>query len=186
MLIEGIVLRDIVKEPSECNEEELEGFLRLVSKGEQVENSGLKERIGNRGVLLAFHYENGILVGVIGLREPSGAYKRKVFGEAGVSEETDNYDLEIGWAFVEKEYRSKSVCPNLIQRISDASKFRNFFATAHEDNTSIHRVLEKTGFKRIGRPYAGRENKRCQLFVRSKIPDHELIPREVRTLQGKS
>jgi RimJ/RimL family protein N-acetyltransferase len=178
--MERKVLPDVVKQPSECSEEELESFHRLVLKGDQVENSGLKERIRRNGALLAFHYENGVIIGVTGLKKPNKAHKEKIFGQAAVSEEADNYDLEIGWAFVEKEYRGKGVCPHLIQEIFDSSKSQNFFATAREDNTSVHRVLEKRGFKKIGRPYAGRDNRRCQLFVKSPMPDHELIRGKLR------
>lgn len=158
---------DKIKEPSECSEKELEDFRKLVLKGKQVETLGLRERIRNKGKLLAFHYEKGLLVGVVGLKQPIEEYKRWVFREAGVIEDVDNFDLEIGWAFTEKEYRGQGICPRLIQKVFKLSKSKKFFATAHTDNVSVNRVLQKTGFKKIGKRYLGRKNKACQLFVRT-------------------
>jgi len=159
---------DKVKEPPKCSKKELENFYQLVLRGEQVENSGLRNRI-KRAKLLAFHYEEKNLVGIASLKRPNKTYKKKVFIEAGVSEESDKYNLEVGWAFTMDEYRGKGICCGLIQKIVDASGSQNIFATTRTDNLPMQRILEKNGFQKIGKPYPGRTKKYyLQLYTRSK------------------
>jgi RimJ/RimL family protein N-acetyltransferase len=165
---EDRVLCDKIKKPSDCSQKDIDDFYELVLKGGQVEPAGLKERIRRRGRLLAFHYDENDLVGVVGLKKPNEGYKEMIFRKAGVPEEKDNYVLEVGWAFTMKAYRGRGICPRLIHGIFDSTKSQSFFATAHLDNISVHRVLEKTGFKKIGEPYRGRTGEFCQLFTISK------------------
>ena len=157
-----------IKEPSECSKEEIENFYQLVLKGGQVEVSGLGNRI-KRAKLLAFHYEENTLVGIAALKQSNQTYKKKVFRKAGVSEDSDKYNLEVGWAFTMCEYRGKGICSSLVQKIVDASGSANIFATTTTDNLQMQRILTKNGFEKVGERYRGRTNEYClQLFTRSK------------------
>jgi RimJ/RimL family protein N-acetyltransferase len=160
-------MHDIIKEPSECSEKEIEDFFLLVKKGGEVGLHGLVERI-ERAKYLAFHYEQDELVGIVGLKRPSENYKNKVFRNAGVPKEGKKYSLEIGWAYTDRSYRSKGICTILVQKILEKFESESFYATVRIDNVAMHKVLKKTGFKGIGKLYQGRTNNYIQLFVRTK------------------
>lgn len=159
---------DKIRETSNCNKQEIENFHQLVLNGGQVEVSGLRNRI-RRAKLLAFHYEKNTLVAITALKRPNETYKKDVFRKAGVSEESDKYNLEVGWAFTVEEYRGKGICSGLVQKIVNKSKSEAIFATTKKHNLQMHRILKKNGFQKIGKPFRGRTNGYyLELFVRSK------------------
>lgn len=157
---------DKIKEPSECSKKELEDFYQLVLEGEQVEISGLRDRI-KTAKLLAFHYEGNILVGIAALKHPNETYKKKVFKKAGVPEKSDQYNLEIGWVFTKPKYENRGIASGLVRKIVDIFESQNLFAMTKKGHLSMQRILEKNLFRKIGKPYQGRNGKYClQLFTR--------------------
>lgn len=154
-----------IKKLSECNEEEINNFLQLVERSEEVERYELRKRI-ERAVLLAFHYENNILVGIAAIKQPYKTYAKRIFKKAGVSEKYNNYKLEIGWAFTIPEYRRNRICFNLIKKLISTLQLQNIFATTRTDNLSMQKILVRNGFKKIGDSYLGRTGVyRIQLFM---------------------
>jgi len=159
---------DKIKEPSECSEKEIEDFYQKVIDGEQVDPFGLRDKI-KRASLLAFHYEENTLVGIAALKRPNETYKKEVFRKAGVSKESDKYNLEIGWAYTTKEYRGRGICSGLIQKLIVASASQNIFATTKTDNLPMQKILKRNGFQKTGKSYQGRTSGyHLQLFARSK------------------
>lgn len=158
-----------IREPSKCSQEELENFYQKVLKSEQVQKAGLRSRI-KRAKILAFHYEENTLVSIAALKQPDEDYKKRVFRNAGVSEEADKYNLELGWVFTEKEYRGKGIGSGLVQRIIDEFGSQNIFSTTEtrrEDELPMTRILEKNGFEKLGKPYQGSLNRRnLQMYIR--------------------
>lgn len=160
---------DKIKEPSECSEKEIKDFYQKVLEGGQVDPFGLKDRI-KRAALLAFHYEENTLVGITALKRPDETYKKEVFRKAGVSKESDKYNLEIGWAYTTKEYRGRGICSSLIQELIVASVSQNMFATTKTDNLPMQKILKRNGFQKTGKSYLGRTSGyHLQLFTRSKM-----------------
>lgn len=142
-----------IKKPSECSKQEVENFFDLVKKGDEVQTHGLKGLI-DKAIFLAFHYEKSALVGVVGLKQPNKSYKDKIFRKAGVPQESDNYDYEIGWAFTEIEYRGHRICPNLVDKLISKSPSQNIYATTK--NESMKKILKRKGFKKNGHKYNGK------------------------------
>lgn len=156
-----------IKKPSECNEEEKNNFIQLVKRGGEVERAGLRKRI-ERAELLAFHYENNNLVGIAAIKQPYKTYVEQVFKKAGVSEKYNTYKLEIGWAFTIPEYRSNSICSDLIKRLISTLQLKNIFATTRTDNLSMQKILVRNGFQKVGHLYLGSNcDYRLQLFILS-------------------
>lgn len=149
---------DKIKKPSECSEEEIENFYQLVIEGDQVDIYGLRDRI-KRAALLAFHYEGSTLAGIVAVKRPYEVYKEKVFQKAGVSQKTNEYNLEMGWAFTISEYREKNICSGLTRKLVSEFKSQNIFATVRTDNLATQKILARNGFEKIGEPYPGRQNK---------------------------
>lgn len=157
-----------IKKPLECSRKEIEGLFQLVQKGGEVDPSGLKTRI-KRAKYLAFQFDQNKLVGILGLKRPCEIYKKRVFKKAGLPKDAEKFDLEIGWAYTECLYRGRGICTNLIQLILSKSGNENLFATVRTENAAMCRVLEKTGFEKIGIPYKGRsKGYTLQLFARFK------------------
>lgn len=156
----------VIKSPTECTEEELDEFKGMVLKGEQVEEAKLEDRI-KRARHLAFKYDQNQLVGIAALKRPSDKYKQDVFKKAGIPEQAKDYELEIGWAFTEKEHRGRGVSGNLIRGLLEISEPHNIFATTRTNNKAMDRILLKHGFTQCGKPYLGRDcTYQLQLYVR--------------------
>jgi RimJ/RimL family protein N-acetyltransferase len=157
-----------IKEPSECSEKEIEDFYQKVLDGEQVDPFGLRDRI-KKAVLLAFHYEENTLVGIAALKRPNETYKKKVFRKAGVSKESDKYNLELGWAYTIKEYRGKGICSSLVQKLISALGSQNIFATTRTDNFPMQVILIKNGFQKTDKPFKRKNSTyNLQLFTRNR------------------
>jgi hypothetical protein len=156
-----------LKPPTKCHRKELDDFHRLALKSEQVESYRLGERI-RKAKLLAFHYIDDKLVGIVALKRPNETYKKGVFRKAGVNEESEKYSLELGWAFTLKKHRGSHICSNLVRKIVNVLGSQNMFATTRTNNLSMQKILMKNGFKKMGKPYKGRTDAYClRLFART-------------------
>lgn len=160
-------MSQIIKPPSECTEHEIKRFKEMVLQGCQVTEGGLEDLI-EQAALLAFHYEGDQLAGVAAVKNPRNEYKKRVFREAGVVEQADEFNLEIGWAFTLKEYEGRHINSNLIQKLIEKSESQNMFATASTTNNRMDRILTKFGFEKTGIPYQGRTDQ-LQLYRRHSI-----------------
>jgi len=154
----------IIKPPSECTDNEIIVFKGMVSQGRQVTERGLDDLI-KQAVFLAFHYEGDQLAGVAALKKPRKEYKSRTFQNAGVVEQADKFDLEIGWTFTLKEYEGLHICSNLIQNLIEKSQSHNMYATTSSKNSRMDRILTRFGFAKVGAPYRGRKGQ-LQLYLR--------------------
>jgi predicted GNAT family N-acyltransferase len=154
----------IIKPPSECTDNEMIGFKGMVLQGRQVTERGLDDLI-KQAVFLAFHYEGDQLAGVAALKKPRNEYKSRIFQKAGVVEQADKFDLEIGWAFTLREYEGRHICSNLIQNLIERSESQNMYATTSTKNSRMDRILSRFGFEKAGGPYKGRRDQ-LQLYLR--------------------
>ena len=161
-----------LKPPTECHTKELDDFHQLALESEQVKSCGLRNRI-ERAKLLAFHYREDTLVGIVALKRHNETYKKELFRKAGANEEHKKYILELGWAFTLKEHRGNHICSNLVKRVVTVYEFQNMFATTRTDNLSMQRILTKNGFRKLGKPYKGRADAHyLQLFTRKSVSDY--------------
>lgn len=159
---------NIIKKPLECSKKEKEDFYDLVVKCDEVDKNGLKERIEG-AKLLAFHYENINLVGTAALKCPDEDYKKDKFKRAGVAEQSDNYNLEFGWACTEEKYRRKGIGSGLIQQILNCEGSQCIYATTKERNNKMQNILEEKGFKKIGNHFLSSKGHYLLLFTRAII-----------------
>lgn len=142
----------VTKRPSECTVAECDGFAALVAAGGQVYVAGLRERIAGAD-RLAFHYRNGALAGVGGLKNLPLSYREGIFRQARSSLRAADFPLELGWVFVETAYRGTGISGSLVQALTEAAGDRNVYAISHTDNHPMHKSLERYGFGREGTPY---------------------------------
>ena len=154
------------KRPSECTSAELDSFAALVRLGGQVYTDGLRERIAAAD-RLAFHDQNGKLVGVAGLKNLPHSYRAGIFRQAQSARSAGDFPLELGWVVVAPDHRGRGISGRLVQALLEAALERNVYAISHTDNTPIHRALERHHFAREGVPYpsAIQPRQTVQLFI---------------------
>lgn len=155
-----------LKKPSDCNKRELSDFYKMVLEGEQVPARGLVDRI-EKAEMLAFHQEEGLLVGIAALKRPIQNYKKRIFAEAGVENESEKYKFEVGWVYTKPKYRRRGIAGRLVQLIVETYDSESMFATTLMDNSSMRKILERNQFRELGRQYQDKTGKYdLQLFAR--------------------
>lgn len=157
----------IVKAPKACASSELEQYVSLVRAGGQVEPIGLMARV-QRAHSLAFLRSGDELIGVAGLKFPSGNHRREVSSGAGFALSDAEFLFELGWVFVVPVARggkSYALCKPLVAAGADSG----VFATSQIGNKAMHATLAKLGFSRVGGSWlSGREPGNLWLFVRAR------------------
>lgn len=160
-----------VKPPSDCTPLELESFASLVIAGGEVQQNGLHQRIKN-AFLLGFASDKGQMVSVAAIKYPSRKHAKDVFESSGSVLSPDDYPLEYGWAFTEKSHQNQGLGTAVLEQLLKDSGNRSMWATTRETNQSIHRILERHGFVRNGKPIRGRSEKLI-LWSRKKSTQQE-------------
>jgi GNAT superfamily N-acetyltransferase len=145
----------IVKHPSECTAQEIQGFASLVAVGGEVQLTGLQERI-EKASLLGFAVENNDIVAVAALKRPNQNHTYDVFMSSGASLCANDYPFEYGWAFTDHSYRGRGFATVLLERLLAHSEGQRMWASTRETNQVIHGILMKHGFFQAGKPFPGR------------------------------
>ena len=140
-----------MRSPSEISSEDMSAIAQLIASGQEVSMSVVNRNLAN-AAKIAYATDKGKPIGVIVFKDPVQSYKEKVFDAAGVPELTDNYNLEIGYAYVMPEYRTQWVGINLCRNVLGEMNMP-IFATTREANTTINTILKFARFKQTGEPY---------------------------------
>ena len=146
-----------IDNPDNFNEEEKNEFIELLIKQGQVENPKL-DKI-NSSSFVCIVYADNVAIGIGALKN---VYK-KPFDYANVTNLKDDFELELGYLFVdsnqnENNFRGLGIGKNITQMLLKNVTDRNVFATTelHQANTMLH-ILKGVGFESIGSPYKGRK-----------------------------
>lgn len=143
-------MEKIIKVPEDCNDAELKSFEEMVTEGGEVALAGLRQRI-QRAEKLVF-INDGKCVAVGAIKNPNAGYKSRVFEKSGALEQ-GRYEYELGWLYVSEAARGKGYGRALMESFIHTLSGRACFATTREDNDSMHHLLIKFGFSKIGQPY---------------------------------
>lgn len=155
-----------VRAPVSWSKEDLAAFERLVRKGGEVTGFGLSDRITNAHVL-ACATVNGCLVAVAALKKPNPDYQKSVFEKAGTTENPNDWPAELGWIFVEPDYRKQGLATRLVTQLLADSGSMGIFATTRERNDPVLPLLSAFGFERSSEPYSSTEgNYNCVLHLK--------------------
>ena len=156
----------MIDKPTNFTEDQKNEFEALVKLGRQVDIKGLGSRL-NHSQLLGFYYVENQLTSIVAIKRPDFGYRNRVFQKSHVSERSDEFSLELGWAYTVNEYRGKGIGGELAQAILEKAPRINIFATTKTDNYRMQRILTKNGFISIGKPYAGNDNHKLILLIRN-------------------
>lgn len=158
-----------LKEPNECDEQELREFESLVRLGFAGSDHGLPARIATAKWLAFQSTVSGQVVAIAGLKQPKAEYTTETFAMAKSCAHPSEFGLELGWVFVIPSHQgcgiASRLCACLIKRILTSC----IFATTRPDNEPMIRILNTLHFRREGEPFF-RRTEDLALFLR---PSHE-------------
>ena len=146
------------KKPSECSVDELTSFESLVNKGGEVVGIGLSDRIRNAERLVFLVEDNGVLSGIAALKKPLTSYKKKVFNNAESKENPDEFTLEVGWIYVEEEFRGRKYSQLLLGEVLRLAGEKRVYATTRENNEAMSRTNLRFGLEQSGHPYKSNDD----------------------------
>ncbi len=154
-------------QPQACTAADLDSFCKLVVMGDQVDPSGLHQRVLAAHTLV-FLREGNTLAGIAAIKKPGKSYRRAVFKKADVLDE--GFELELGWVVVAAAYRGRNLSHHLVEA-AVSLVHDPLFATSRTDNAPMHKTLKRCGFARAGSPYPGiRPEEQIALFLRARQP----------------
>ena len=152
--------------PSDCTEQALADFEKLIIGGGAVDPQGLTQRICNASRLLFLRDSNGQLVGIGALKHPRPHYRSKVFAKARATVASDRYPVELGWVVVAKSHQGRGLSGRIIGELIALAQNENVFATTRADERAM-RFASDHGFEFNGKPYPSRRGYDLVLYVRN-------------------
>ena len=115
---------------------------------------------------LAFHYPNrDRLAAIAALKSPNDQYRQDVFNKAGCPESCADYKVELGWVYVEPDYRGNRIAMKLCEQLLSRVTADCVFATTRTNNALMGRILLTFGFANVGAPYI-RRGEQLRLYLR--------------------
>jgi len=156
-------------EPDAFAPEEMDDFVALVLAGGEVTPQGLKGRVMS-APHIAFLRENNCLLGVGGLKNPSGHHRNEVEMGAKTKLSAEDIPYELGWVFVLPSARNRKLSFPLCRALVSAANGKGIFATSRSNNEGMHRTLQKLGFARVGAEWPSQQNDgNLALFLKNAV-----------------
>lgn len=146
-----------LKVPTECSRKELDAFEDVVKICREVNPNGLRHRIERAHFLAWASSYGGELVGVAALKKPNEGYRSSVFEKSRSKEEPSQYEGELGWICVRKEFRKRGLATKLVAKLFSGGNPKSVYATAREKNDPILPILKNLGFVQSGSQYPSTE-----------------------------
>ncbi len=155
----------IVKEPSECDNVELDAYDEIAAHGGEV-TSHTRRQV-NSAVALGFIKVGSETVGTAALRPALKTVRAKLFKLAGASVHPDDYDWELAWITLRPEHRNIGQMTRLLKLLLPKVGDEQLFSVADADDELALSVLREWGFVLEGAPFtAPRDpNQQVQLFA---------------------
>lgn len=159
------VLTSSILMPSDCTEQALADFEKLVVEGGAVDPQGLAQRIHNASRLLFLRASDDQLIGVGALKYPRLAYRNRVFVDAQATVPAEGYPVELGWVVVAKSHQGQRLSARIIGELLPFAETENIFATTRVDERAMS-LAPDFGFKINGRPYPSGHGYDLVLYLR--------------------
>jgi GNAT superfamily N-acetyltransferase len=155
----------VVQSPSACAAKELSAFEQFVLAGGEVNAETLLGLVA-RSLSLAFAKVGEELVGVGAIKRPNGNYRAYVFAKAGVKQDPEQFEFELGWVYVRPSARGKGLASGIVEALIPSLHGAHAYATSRVNNVQMHASLKRFGFKPVGAPYPSQLNEPAiQLFL---------------------
>lgn len=152
-------------DPSNIHPDVMVELIGLIQDSGEVSMDKIHRNIVNADAV-SWVSDDGQPVGVLVLKNPLKSYKYKVFDAAGLPEEADDFNVELGYLYVKPEFRGQGKAKDLVQTLISKTDKR-IYATTREVNHVANDMLSKMNFKNIGNPYqSSRGNYNLLLWVK--------------------
>ena len=165
MLISSVSL------PSACTAQALADFEKLVIEGGAVDPEGLGQRIRKASRLLFLRTSDDQLVGVGALKNPSPAYRDKVFANAQATVPPDEYPVELGWVVVAKAHQGRRLSTRVVSELLPFARHQNIYGTTRADERVLSFAFD-CGFSVNGKPFPSGHGYDLVLYLRNA---HDLL-----------
>ena len=139
----------IITTPSDIEKNCLDEIIQLISRGGQVNRSGLQQRLLH-SELVAYKIKDDKVICTATLKKPHSSYRIKVFNSAKFPV-TGNYKKELGYIVTHPDFENLGHCQDLLLRFFNKISTYSMYATTRKPSM-IH-ILSKMGFKVTGKTY---------------------------------
>jgi GNAT superfamily N-acetyltransferase len=167
------VLTSSIFLPSDCTEQALADFEKLVVEGGAVNPQGLALRVRNASRLLFLRAPDDQLIGTGALKYPRLSYRNRVFAEAGATVPAEKYPVELGWVVVTKSYQGRRLSTRIVGELLTFAKNENIFATTRADER-VMSFASDYEFQMNGKPFPSGHGYDLVLYLR----DAERLPEQ--------
>jgi hypothetical protein len=148
--------------PAQVDRQTMQQLAQLIATGTEVDMAMVARNLQN-AASIAWAEDHGQAVGVIVLKRPVTSYRDKVFAAAGAAELAREYNVELGYTYVDPAQRTQGTSIRLMRTMMRGLSGK-VFATTRENNTTINKLLTFAGFKQLGTPYTS-ERGNYKLFL---------------------
>lgn len=155
-----------IKQPSNCSEKEISDFSEKAKKGGKVKSEGLVNRIKNCE-LLAFCYYKEILVGISAIKKPNPKYIKDIIYKAKINRTVEDLPFEIGYSYTIPDFRRNGISRELKKELLKEMETRKGIIFSTTAIKSSQNFLEEHGFKKVGEPYDGKNDKGITYYERA-------------------
>lgn len=151
-------------------------IINLIKIGNEANAELILERLENSMFTACLQQENRV-IGTATIKRPELSYRTYVFNQAAIKLPPENITLELGYIFIEKEFRAQGYALSICQALLGKIQNEPIFATTREDNLSMQSILKKNQFIPEGKMYKNRaKTKFLQLFVRNRHIQNYINP----------
>ena len=124
----------------------------LIIKGNEANNNLVEDRLYT-SALTAYFKDNNRIIATSTIKMPEVSYINTIFDKALSKLDPLDYVFELGYVFVDLNYRNKKLASTLCFELVQKFKTENLFSTTRTDNLGMQSILDTLGFVPNGNTY---------------------------------
>ena len=160
-----------IKNIDTLSEKQFEFVYKLISKSGEIKIDTLKQHLKDTA-LIAYAKFNSKIVGTAAIKKPTDEYFDSVFIKSNSPFDYNFFKYELGYVFVQPQFRGQRIALKLCKRLCDYYICQNLYSTVRSNNFPMHSILKKNGFSESGKEFYNRERtEKIKLFIKEKIRD---------------
>ena len=165
------------REMAEKDQVEIQG---LIIKGNEANASLVENRLYS-SALTAYFKDGDSIIATTSIKIPESDYINDIFDKALTDFNPSKYVFELGYVFVESQYRNQKLASILCSELIHKFDKEDLFSTTRTDNLGMQSILHTLGFEPSGKSYLSlSKTKLLQLYLRNcpvinQVKSQELI-----------
>lgn len=138
----------------------------LIIKGNETNNNLIEDRLYT-SALTAYFKNNNKIIATSTIKIPEVSYINTIFNKASVKFNPLDYTHELGYVFVDLNYRNKKLASTLCSELIQRFKTKNLFSTTRTDNLGMQSILDTLGFIPNGDTYPSIiQEKQLRIYIK--------------------